>query len=220
MEQDKYDLFLRQIDILDVKVCSEPIIIIGAGATGSFTALSLAKMGFDNIRVFDEDTLELHNFPNQIYPQSMIGNNKAKALKEVVKMFTGVEITGIPVFYKSQPLKGIVISALDTMAGRKEIYDNCVKQGNTKLIIDPRTGPEVFRVLTVDLSLSMEREAYEKTLYTDENAEEAPCTARSIIYSVLVVSAFVAKQVKAYLMNQEYKRDIVVDLSADFMLTK
>ena len=38
--------FHRQLDLLDLKLSSTPIAIIGAGATGSFTALTLAKMGF------------------------------------------------------------------------------------------------------------------------------------------------------------------------------
>lgn len=211
-----YERFLRQIDILNPEKCKEPIFIIGAGATGSFTALTLAKMGLTDIRIFDGDTIEEHNFPNQMYPLRTLGINKTEALKSVVEEFTGTEIKTIPRMYKSEPLRGIVISALDTMKGRKQIYKNACK-GNVKLLLDPRAGPELFRLLTVDLSLETEKKWYEENLYSDEEALEAPCTARSIIYSMLLISAYVCRQVKLYLMNEEYKRDIYVDMKNNLL---
>lgn len=214
----KNDKFLRQIDILTPEVCKEPVFIIGAGATGSFTALALAKMGFEDIRIFDADTVEEHNFPNQFFPIKAQGQNKATMVKDIVAEFTGVKIHASPVFYERQPLKGIVISALDTMSGRKAIFKNSAK-GDVKLLLDPRTGPEVFRLLTVDMSLSGEKEKYDKTLFSDAEADVAPCTARSIIYSVLVVSAYVCRQIKLYAMNQEYNRDIIVDMRNDMIFT-
>lgn len=214
---EKNDRFLRQLDILKPEVCQETIFIIGAGATGSFVALALAKMGFENIIVFDEDKVEEHNFPNQIFPLEAIGVNKAEALANVVKQFTGVEITAIPRFYTTEPLAGIVISALDSMSGRKQIFENCQEKQTVRLLIDSRTGAEVFRVLTINMSVGPEREYYAKTLFNDADAEEAPCTARSIIYSVLAVSACIANQVKSFQMNQPLKKDIGFDLRHNFI---
>ncbi len=209
--------FLRQIDILDPKVCNKTVYIIGAGATGSFVALSLAKMGLNDIRVFDSDTIEEHNFPNQLFPLKYLGCKKTDSLESIVKDFTGVKITNNPTNYITQPLKDIVISALDTMKGRKQIYKNSLKKGDVKLLIDPRTGPELFRILTINTKLETERKFYETTLYSDREADEAPCTGRSIIYGVLAVSAYVCRQVKRYLMNEEYNRDITVDMRYDLL---
>lgn len=216
---DQYNRFLRQIDILNPDALKEPIFMIGAGATGSFASLSLAKMGFTDIRVFDEDCIEDHNFPNQIFPVNTLGENKAVALKDVVEHFTGEKITANSVFYKNQALKGIVVSAVDTMEVRKKIYQNCLKSGGAvKLLIDPRTGPEMMRIFTVNLELDSERQYYEKNLHTDAEADVAPCTARSIIYSVLMVSALVCRQIKLYTMNQEYKKDIIFDVRNDYII--
>jgi len=209
---DKYNRFLRQIDILNPDAVKEPVFIIGAGATGSFTALALAKMGFSDIRVFDADCIEDHNFPNQLFPLKSMGENKAEALKVIVKEFTGESITANPIMYEKQKLKGIVVSALDTMKGRKLIYQNAKKDG-VKMLIDPRTGPEIFRMLTVNLELEEECKLYEKTLHSDAEAEDTPCTGRAIIYSVLMVSAWIARQIKLFTMNQEYKKDVIVDMS-------
>jgi len=216
---DKTARFLRQIDILKPDVTKDPIFIIGAGSTGSFTALSLAKMGFSDIRIFDEDCIEEHNFPNQLFQMKNKGINKALAIKDIISDFTGEKITANPIFYKKQELKGIVISALDTMEGRKQIYKNAVKGGKVKLLIDPRTGPELFRLLTVNFELEIERKKYEKTLHSDAEADEAPCTGRSIIYSVLMVSAYICRQIKLFTMNQEYKKDIIFDIKNDYLIT-
>ena len=215
---DRNARFLRQIDILKPDATKEPIFMIGAGATGSFTALTLAKMGFNDIRIFDEDCIEEHNFPGQMFQMKDKGMNKALAIKDIINNFNGEKITANSVFYKNQLLKGIVVSALDSMEGRKKIYQNAVKGGKVKLLIDPRTGPELFRILTVNFELEKERKKYEKTLYSDEEADEAPCTGRSIIYSVLMVSAYICRQIKLFVMNQEYKRDIIFDIKNDYLI--
>ena len=214
-----FERFMRQVDILNPDVCHEQITIIGAGATGSFTALALAKMGFDNILIYDEDSVEEHNFPNQLFPISHLGNNKAQAVEEIVKEYTEVKICSVPKYYEKQKLKGIVVSALDSMKGRKLIYDNALASGEVKLLIDPRCGAEVFKIYTIDMGLKSEQEVYEKTLHTDGEADPVPCTARAIIYSVLVVSAYVAKQIKLFQMNQPYKREIIMDMVNDMMFT-
>ena len=70
------------------------------------------------------------------------------------------------------------------------------------------------------MALECERNAYAKTLHTDEDADEAPCTARSIVYGVLLVSAYTCNQVKRYLMNEEYKREIYQDIKYGVAFSK
>lgn len=206
----------RQLDILHPDKCREKVNIIGAGATGSFVALALAKMGLSNITIFDHDVIEEHNFPNQLFPIRALGMNKALATKEIVRDFTGVEVEAIPEKYKKQDLAGIVISALDSMSGRKDIFKQCKENLNVRLLIDPRTGAEMFRLLTLNPNLFDKCEKYEETLHSDTEALRVPCTAQSIIYSVLLVSSHVCNQVKRLLMSQEYKEDIFVDIPNNY----
>lgn len=206
--------FTRQSDILKGEVCDKPIHIIGAGATGSFTALALAKMGMTNITIYDKDSVEEHNFPNQLFPIRCKGMNKALAVKEIVKEYTGTEINAIPEFFTGkEELTGIVISALDSMKGRKLIFKSVKNNQKVELLIDPRTGPELFTILTVDNRLDSMKDLYAETLVKDSDVLATPCTARAIIYSVLAVSAFISNQVKRYLMNQTYKYDTVIDMN-------
>ena len=61
--------FLRQLDIADPsKFKDKPVTVIGAGGIGAATAVALAKTGFENITVYDFDTLEEHNIPSQLLP--------------------------------------------------------------------------------------------------------------------------------------------------------
>ena len=208
--------YWRSLDIIHPSVCNETVFIIGAGATGSFTALTLAKMGMKNITVYDDDFVENHNLPNQLFPIRMLGMNKALAVKELVKDFTDVDITAIPEKYKGEELSGVVISALDSMIGRKLIYKQCKDNLRVRVLIDPRTGAEMFRLLTLNPNLYDKCEKYKETLHSDGEALRVPCTAQSIIYSVLLVSSRICHQVKRLLMNEEYQEDIFVDLKNDY----
>jgi hypothetical protein len=205
--------FARQTDLLTPDVCTKPVHIIGAGATGSFLALSLAKMGLTDITIYDADKVEEHNFPNQLFHIAAKGQNKALAVKELVKMFTDTEIKAIPEMFKGKhQLTGIVVSALDSMKGRKLIHKSVHGNPHVELLIDPRTGPELFTVASINPNSPSESEAYAETIVKDSDVVQAPCTARAIIYTVLAVSSVIASQIKKYLMKEELKGEIIIDL--------
>jgi molybdopterin/thiamine biosynthesis adenylyltransferase len=143
MDETKYH---RQLDILDPKLMSVPVVVIGAGATGSFTALSLAKMGVRNIKVYDFDTVEEHNLPNQFYRQCDIGKPKVEALREIIEQFEGIQINAKNEKYRGQRLAGIVITCVDSMDVRLNIWKFVKNNPDVKLYIDSRMGAEVMRV--------------------------------------------------------------------------
>jgi molybdopterin/thiamine biosynthesis adenylyltransferase len=205
-------LYQRQLDILTPeKAEKEAITIIGAGATGSFVALTLAKMGFKDITVYDKDNVELHNLPNQFFPVSCLGDNKALALQATVEDFTAIKIKAIPEMFEDQKLSGIVISALDSMSGRKLIFERCIKD-KVKLLIDPRAGAEVVRVFTIDPNISFDQKFYRDNWFEDSAGLSTPCTAAAIIYSVQSITSFICNQVKRYVMMEDFKKDIYMDL--------
>ena len=214
------DLYLRQVDILDPKKCTEEINIIGAGATGSFLALALAKMGMQNIKIFDDDIIEEHNFPNQLFPLKSLGKNKATETKRIVYEYTETSIIAVPHKYKQQKMKGIVISALDTMEGRALILNNCKGNKDISLIIDPRTGAEVIIIYTLNPNRAEEIKEYETSLFPDSEADNVPCTARSIIYTVLFVSGAVANIVKKYVMEEKLDEETIIDVKNMIILKK
>ena len=70
---------IRQFDLIPEDVLGEPITIIGVGAIGSWTTLALAKMGFQNLTVFDDDKVSIENMNSQFYPMNYWRNDYSRA---------------------------------------------------------------------------------------------------------------------------------------------
>lgn len=186
----------RQLEILPVECLDKPITIIGAGAIGSFTALSLAKMGFEDITVYDFDTIEVENMNCQFYRFSDIGKPKVEALKELVFDFTKVKINAINDKYQGEPLGSIVIAAVDSMEIRSMIWNAQKKSPSCKFVIDPRMGAETAMLHVFNPHDAKDVKSYEKTLYSDDEAMHERCTAKATMYTACMLSGLVAKAVK------------------------
>jgi molybdopterin/thiamine biosynthesis adenylyltransferase len=206
---------VRQWEILPMEKLGQPIHIIGAGAIGSFTALTLAKLGFEDITVYDDDIVDDVNMSCQFFRISDIKKPKVVALQELIKDFTGVTIDIKNEKYTGGQLKGIVIMALDSMAARKLVWDNHKEVSvGTKLIIDSRMGSETILCYAMSPLEPKDIASYEKTLYSDENAEHERCTAKSTMYTVLAISGHIANIVKRFVCEQTYTRIAMCDMKA------
>lgn len=214
--------FWRQKGILDPDQHLQfPVTVIGCGGIGSPTTLALAKMGCDNITVFDDDLIEDHNIPNQLHKLDEVGEPKVTALREVVKEFTAVKLKTRAERFDAklrEEVSGVVISGVDTMEARKEIWEAIKYNPAVDLYIDARMGAEVCRIFTVNPLIPNEVRQYEKSLYSDEEAHEAPCTERSIIYNVFVIAGLIGSQVKKFAKKEDIEKEIIFDLvSLTFM---
>lgn len=206
--------FHRQLDLAPPDSLKIPITVIGTGGIGSFTVLSLAKMGCTDITVFDDDTVENHNLPNQFFREEDIGKPKVEALKEIVKSFTGTEITAMNEKFEKQPLKNIIIVAVDTMDVRIKIWDKVKYNSQISLYIDSRMGAEVMNIFTVIPTDPDDIKMYEHpdVLFPSTEAYSGRCTARAIMYNVLTIAAIIAGQVKKHCVREElYKKTIIMD---------
>jgi len=210
--------FWRQLDIVDSDKLNIPITIIGAGAIGSFTCLALAKMGCSNITVYDIDKIEDYNLPNQFYRESDVGKLKVNGLYDLIKDFTGVKINIKNEKYKKQNVEGIVISAVDNMETRKDLWKKVEYNPQVKLFVDGRMGAEVMRIYTVKPHDIDEVKIFEDNLYTDKEAAEEKCTEKAIIYNVTVIGGLIASNIKKYVMDQKYIKEIIFDLKNLYLL--
>ena len=204
--------FWRQLDIINLEKLQIPITVVGAGAIGSFTTLALAKMGCNDITSYDIDCIEEHNLPNQFYKNLDIGKKKVDALRDIVKEFSDCNLKVNNEKFVKQKLQGIVISTVDSMKSRKDIFNSCKYDPNVKLFIDTRMGAEVMKIYTIIPYDPDQIKYFEKTLHSDEEAEQVRCTEKTIIYNVLVESGFIVSQVKKWIMNQEYKKELIFDV--------
>jgi hypothetical protein len=153
--------------------------VIGAGASGSRIVLSLAKLGLENIHVWDFDKVEAHNIANQAFSQADIGRPKVDALKDLVEKATGLVInTHNERVDGSQELGDIVFVLTDTMASRQEIWKKGIRyKMRTKLMIETRMGTDEGRVYAVNPTKPAQVKGWEGTLYGDDVAVASACGA-------------------------------------------
>ena len=200
----------RQLDIIPVDKLEMPVTIIGCGAIGSFTGLALAKMGVTKIRVYDMDTVSEENMNNQFFRISDIGTNKAVALASLIKDFTGVVVDAHPYrFEQVAGLTGIVITAVDTMSARKDIYTTIREMSpGVQYIIDPRMSAEFYAQYTCTPKTSW----YKNTLYSDSEAVAQRCTAKSTIYTATLAAGLISKTVKNIITGEPHPYNIQWDI--------
>lgn len=197
---------LRQLDLIPLSLLTQPITVIGCGAIGSFTVLSLAKMGFMEITAYDFDEVGLENMNCQFYRRSDVGRNKASALKALVHDFTGEWINGKPERWDGQQLTGIVITAVDSMKVRKAVWAAARRNPAVSWIIDPRMSAEYAVSFVTDPHDEKDIVSYEKTLHSDEDGVQERCTAKSTMYTATMIAGYVAKHVKDITTGAPYAR--------------
>lgn len=205
------DHLMRQLDIIPMDKLNESITVIGAGAIGSFVVLSLAKMGFEDITVYDFDNVSVENMNCQWFRFNDIGKPKVESLQSLIYDFTKTKIkiknekfTGDKEQIKS--LGKIVITAVDSMTVRKLIWSTCKDNGNIFWYIDPRMAAEYALMFVMDPNKTKDINSYEKTLYTDEKAVEERCTAKATMYTATMIAGYVAKAVKDIVTKNDYAR--------------
>lgn len=195
----------RQAEIIPSEVLDVPITVVGAGAVGSFTVLALAKMGFSKLTVYDFDKIEIENMNNQFYPLAWVGEYKVLALSEMVQEFTGILIEANDRRYTPEETvaPGIIITAVDSMAARKMIWGMHKMRYEVVAYIDPRMSSEAALLYTMNTMNQTDITDYEKTLYTDEQGVQEPCTAKATMYTSLLISGLVCKAVKDVVVKSE-----------------
>ena len=204
--------FWRQQDIITPRQLQHPITVIGCGGIGSPTILSLAKMGCQDITVYDPDLVEGHNLPNQFFRLADLHQPKVDMMAEIVASFADTKIKALREEVKGQKMQGLVISTVDSMAARRDIWQNCLRfNPETPFYIDGRMASEVCRIFCVKPLDPEDVRFYEATLYSDEEAWEEPCTSRAIIYNVYMAAALIVHQVKTFLGHESPCRELAFD---------
>lgn len=216
---DFKERLVRQSELIPFETLDKRITIVGAGAIGSFTSLSLAKIGFQKQVVFDPDHVDTANMNCQFYRTSDIDRPKVEALYDLVKDFTSVEITKFPVALMPAmtiPQTDILISAVDSMEVRKELWERAKKDRGVKYFIDGRMGGESILLYVMNPKDPKDIEAYEKTLYSSEEAMHERCTMKATMYTVNLIAGLITKAVKDLATgHKEYTRIISWDLTCN-----
>lgn len=204
--------FRNQAGILDVSLYNYlDLAIVGVGSIGSFLALSLNKLGFENIVVIDHDRVEEHNVPTQIYSNSHIGKHKTIAL---VELLTGNISSYIGKVTPTNKINtDIVFVCVDSLSQRKNILKSVLesnkKYGVPKLLIDGRMHRLVFEVYTIVLDDEESLKGYKESL--NQEGYGGACTEKGIIQNTLAVTAVMIEQLRKVLEGDKYSEVIISD---------
>lgn len=213
--------YWRQFDLFNPHQFTEEVTLIGVGATGSYVTLLLAKMGCAKMSIWDPDVVENYNLPNQVFGRSHVGMTKVAACAEMIKSLTNIEVVPHAARFEKEKLKGVVFLLTDTMSSRKAIWDSSIRLNpNVRLLVETRMGAESGRVYALNPTLPRLVKEYEKTLYSDEDAEESPCTRRSISPTVGVIAGYAAFTLVSYARGASYPNEVIVSLQPTMTLTK
>lgn len=137
----KFDLsFAQSARVLPKEYSTLNVLLIGAGGTGSFAAMNLARILFElrhlgkktNITIIDPDIVESGNIPRSNFCAAEIGHYKAQTLAERITLAWGLEVgyanesfsyeTHLkPGRYKYKELT-ILVGCVDNHTARREIH--------------------------------------------------------------------------------------------------
>lgn len=215
--------YSRQINILNPDEFNKRINIIGAGATGSWVAFSLAKMGLSNINIYDFDEVGMHNLPNQMFGVRDIGRNKAISIKNIIKLFTGHLITARNTKIEGgEPLQGIVFVLTDTMKSRKDIYNKSIKNNPAiDLLIETRMDLRGGRIYVLDPKDRNQTKIYEDTFYSDDEAEVSACgVSQTVLPSALAITSHAIWKLLNYINEDIVYNETILDFSNEIVMTQ
>ena len=177
IDTSRHDLFFNHQALEGV------VDIIGVGAVGSKVAMEVAKLGVTKIRLWDGDEVESHNIANQAFYLSDIGKPKVVAMQEHIKSATGMEVEAHNEYItETTDLCRVVFLCVDTMSGRKEIFEKCLKNNFlTDIVIEVRMGAEELRVYGFNPCKRQDIINWESTLVDDEMTVESACGSKTTV---------------------------------------
>lgn len=185
----------------------DAVTFIGVGGIGSFAAFATGKLGVPKITLVDDDTVEIHNAPNQMHSVDDCGDPKVEVTARMIEAHS--PLTEVcPVNGKHDAVaqySGVVVSGLDSMAARQAVWDEKIK-GNVavSLYVDARIAGQLILIYAVPEPYNpVIWEHYEKTLHSDDEAEYAPCTERGVIDVGFQCGALLSRMLRRYFTDQQ-----------------
>lgn len=223
MNQEINSRFMRQLGIYNPNEHEDDrVTMIGCGGIGSFTAAGLAKLGIPHLTLIDPDEVEEHNLPNQNYSSGDIACPKVEALAGLCHdEYNTIEAYQFALPNPEVPtLTGLVMSGLDSMSARKEIWDECIKYNpRVPLYVDARLSGEYMLAYAVNPTSPGDIDSYELTLHSDDEGEEVSCTERGIIDVGLQVASMLTRIARRHFNRQEVP-NITIMNQASYVTTQ
>jgi sulfur carrier protein ThiS adenylyltransferase len=192
------------------RLANERVGIIGTGAIGRQVALQLAAAGQLHVELFDHDTVEDVNLGPQGFLMEDIGLPKVEAVSRLMlKMNPDMDIKTYNRKYRVTDLVNtVVFCCVDSIETRQHVWES--QLGHAELFIDARMAAEALRVITAyDMN---SRVYYPTTLFSEAEAFEGACTARSTIFTSNVAAGIMVEQYSKWLRGFPIEKDVIINL--------
>jgi len=210
MSNERYS---RQADIVPrERIMDCKVTVIGVGAIGRQVAIQLTAIGVPHLQLIDFDHVEISNLASQGYLQKDLKRPKVDVTAEFVREINydlHIEVL-LDRFKRSTPVGNCVFCCVDKIETRKHIWDTIKDKVN--FFVDGRMSAEVLRVVTACDEKG--REYYPQTLFTAEQAQVGPCTAKTTIYCANIAAGFMLAQFTKYLRLLPVDPDIQINILA------
>lgn len=213
--------YSHQTGIFNPQRWGYAIHVIGLGGIGSALIHPLTKLGAYEVHGWDPDQeVEPHNIPAQcIFRPSDVGRPKVAAVRDFL---TRQEITETCRFIghdeavnESTPLTGVVISGVDSMKSRREIWEAVKWNSDVPLYIDGRIGGQEIHLLAFNPCDPNDIEWYEREyLFDDDAAAELPCAERTVIHPPVLLAGLIIAQITAFANGRTFTTDLRMHLGS------
>lgn len=203
----------KSFEFFNPKQDESRIHIVGCGSVGSTLAEILARCSVTKMTLWDFDKVESHNIVNQMFTEDQIGENKAKATKEIICKINPEAEDDVVVKTKGwngQVLSGYVFLAVDSIEIRKQIVDQHFGSVFVKAMFDVRTSLESAQHYAAKWDEESDKKNLRKSMNftSEEAAEETPVSACGITLGVATTVRLVCSMAVNNYINFIKKGDL------------
>lgn len=181
--------------------------LVGVGGVGSQIAMKLAKTGFTDIRVWDDDFVASHNVPMSGYGNCHIAMPKVLALQEEIERYTGVTIDARYQKYQGEAFRrqSVVISSVDDMDARLNIWNQIQGKLSIPFFCETRMEGAFIDVLALRPYQKEDVERYKALWFPNSEARAHVCGTHGIIYATSHAADVVVANITQFLSGEPYR---------------
>jgi molybdopterin/thiamine biosynthesis adenylyltransferase len=212
----------KLLEFFDASQYDMPFNVVGCGAIGSHVCEELARLGIEDIHLYDFDTVDAHNITNQMFTQADIDKNKIDVCKEMIHAINpAASVTLYPRGIEEPYVcNGILILCVDNIDLRRAIVEANRYNPYCKAILDFRMRLTDAQHYFADASDTFQVDNLLSTMdFSHDEAKEATPTSAcgvelSVVYTVKTITALGTANLVKWLLGQEdYKTMILADMN-------
>jgi hypothetical protein len=197
-------------------VDGQGVTVVGAGGIGAITTLTLVKMGFKDIVVFDAESVEEENVATQFHPIVALNLPKVHSVRQQATDHdwnVNLEAYQEDVEITTDVTNFFIVSTVDSISSRQVVWE-AVKGSRWQYFIDAGMGAQQLNLYTVSHKDIGWYEARLSAL-SDDDIEELPCTEKATFFTGMGAASFIGNTLKKLLVDEPVARLQVMNYVAN-----